>query len=99
LRSITGSTTPGISWRRVFDLTWHARAFEVAPYAIADVYFNAPTGPASGIAPRTFQYEIGLMMGVTPRWEIHGVPMPRLGIGYREAGVLSGWRLVLGDPF
>jgi len=25
--------------------------------------------------------------------------MPRLGIGYREAGVLSGWRLVLGDPF
>jgi len=89
----------GIEWRRVFDLTWHARAFEVAPYAIADVYFNAPTGPASGIAPRTFQYEIGLMMGVTPRWEIHGVPMPRLGIGYREAGVLSGWRLVLGDPF
>jgi hypothetical protein len=39
------------------------------------------------------------MMGVTPRWEIHGVPFPRLGIGYREAGVLSGWRLVLGDPF
>jgi hypothetical protein len=27
------------------------------------------------------------------------VPLPRLGIGWREAGVLSGWRLVLGDPF
>jgi len=25
--------------------------------------------------------------------------MPRLGIGYRVAGVLSGWRLVIGDPF
>jgi hypothetical protein len=39
------------------------------------------------------------MMGVTPRPVILGVPLPRLGIGYREAGVLSGWRLVLGDPF
>jgi hypothetical protein len=72
---------------------------EVAPYAILDVYFNAPSGPSSGIAPRTFQYELGLMMGVTPRWVVLGVPLPRLGIGYREAGVLSGWRLVLGDPF
>jgi hypothetical protein len=28
-----------------------------------------------------------------------GVTLPRLGIGYRDAGVLSGWRLVIGDPF
>jgi hypothetical protein len=89
----------GVELRRTLDLTWRSRAFQVAPYAIADVYFSAPSGPASGISPKTFQYEVGLMLGVTPRWEIHGVPMPRLGIGYREAGVLSGWRLVLGDPF
>jgi hypothetical protein len=25
--------------------------------------------------------------------------VPRLGIGYRVAGVLSGWRLVIGEPF
>jgi len=89
----------GVELRRALNLTWHSRAFEVAPYAIVDVYLNAPSGPASGVSPRTFQYELGLMMGVTPRWEIHGVPLPRLGIGYREAGVLSGWRLVLGEPF
>jgi hypothetical protein len=89
----------GVELRRPLDLTWRSRAWEVDPYAILDVYFNAPAGPASGIAPRTFQYELGLMIGLTPRWEIHGVPLPRLGIGYREAGVLSGWRLVLGDPF
>ena len=89
----------GVELRRNLNLTWHSRAVEIAPYAILDVYFNAPSGPSSGISPRTFQYELGLMMGVTPRWVILGVPLPRLGIGYREAGVLSGWRLVLGDPF
>jgi hypothetical protein len=89
----------GVELRRTLNWTWHSHAVQLAPYAIADVYFNAPSGPASGISPRTFQYELGLMFGVEPRWQIHGVPLPRLGIGYREAGVLSGWRLVLGDPF
>lgn len=89
----------GAELRRTLDLTWHSRALQLAPYAITDVYFEAPSGPASGIAPRTFQYEIGLMFGLAPQFEIHGVPLPRLGIGWREAGVLSGWRLVLGDPF
>jgi hypothetical protein len=27
------------------------------------------------------------------------VPLPRIGIGYLNAGLLSGWRLVLGEPF
>jgi hypothetical protein len=89
----------GAELRRTFEWSWRSHAFQAAPYAIADVYFNAPSGAASGISPRTFQYELGLMLGVTPRWMIHGVPMPRLGIGYREAGILSGWRLVLGEPF
>jgi hypothetical protein len=89
----------GAELRRNLNLTWRSRALQLAPYAIADVYFEAPSGPASGIAPRTFQYELGLMFGLSPQWEIHGVPLPRLGIGWREAGVLSGWRLVLGDPF
>jgi hypothetical protein len=35
---------------------------------------------------------------VIPEQQIHGVTMARLGIGYREAGVLSGWWLVIGEP-
>ncbi len=89
----------GAELRHNLNLTWHSRAIQLAPYGIADVYFEAPSGPASGISPRTFQYELGLMFGVSPMWQIHGVELPRLGIGWREAGVLSGWRLVLGDPF
>jgi len=31
----------------------------------------------------------GLMFGAHPMWQTHGISMPRLGIGYRVAGVLS----------
>jgi hypothetical protein len=83
------------------NLPWPYRSHEVqlAPYAIVDLYVDAPEGPASGISARTLQFEAGLMLDVIPEWQIHGVALPRLGIGYREAGVLSGWRLVIGEPF
>ncbi|HVN46285.1 MAG TPA: hypothetical protein VMT66_13740 [Steroidobacteraceae bacterium] len=89
----------GAELRRSLNLTWHSRALQLAPYGIVDVYFTAPSGPDSGIAPRTLQFELGLMLGFSPQWQLFGVSLPRLGIGYRDAGVLSGWRLVLGDPF
>jgi hypothetical protein len=89
----------GVQLRRNLPLIWHDRAIQLGPYAFTDVYFNAPSGPASGISSRTLQFEVGLMLGLEPRFEIHGVPLPRLGIGYLDAGVLSGWRLVFGEPF
>lgn len=89
----------GVELRRTLDATWHGRRAQLAPYAIADIYFNAPAGPYSGISARTLQLEAGLMFGAQPMWQWHGFTLPRIGIGYRAAGVLSGWRLVLGDPF
>jgi hypothetical protein len=89
----------GIELRRNFNWSGHERRAQLAPYAIADIYFNAPSGPYSGISARTLQFETGFMLGAVPMWEIHGFTLPRIGIGYRNAGVLSGWRLVLGDPF
>jgi len=89
----------GAELRRSFAWGSARRALELAPYAMADIYFNAPSGPASGIAARTVQFEAGLMFAAHPMWDIHGWLLPRIGIGYREAGILSGWRLVLGDPF
>jgi hypothetical protein len=89
----------GIQMRRNLPLTWHDRAIQLGPYAYTDIYFNAPSGPASGISARTLQFEVGLMFDLQPRVEIHGIPLPRIGVGYLNAGVLSGWRLVLGEPF
>jgi hypothetical protein len=75
------------------------RQLELGPYGLVDVYFDAPSGPATGISARTIQVEAGLMLGVRPMWKIYGIALPRLGVGYRQAGQLSGWRLVIGDPF
>lgn len=89
----------GAELRHNAGLVIGSREMQLSPYGVVDIYFNAPEGPASGISARTLQFEVGLMLNLTPNWEIHGVPLPRLGLGYREAGVLSGWRLVLGEPF
>ena len=77
----------------------HDRHFELGVYGISDIYLNAPQGPASGISARTLQFEFGLMFGMDPMYQLWGMPLPRLGIGYLDAGVLSGWRLVIGNPF
>ena len=89
----------GVQIRRNLPVVWHDRAIQLGPYAFADIYFNAPSGPGSGISARTVQFEVGLMVDLQPRLEIHGVPLPRIGIGSLNAGLLSGWRLVLGEPF
>ncbi len=77
----------------------HDRHFELGVYGIGDVYLHAPQGPASGISARTLQFEFGLMFGMDPMYQLWGMPLPRLGVGYLDAGVLSGWRLVIGNPF
>jgi hypothetical protein len=89
----------GVQLRHNLPWTWHDRAVQLGPYGFTDIYFNAPSGPASGISARTVQFEVGLMLDLQPRYEIHGIPLPRIGIGYLNAGTLSGWRLVLGEPF
>jgi len=83
------------------NLPWvyHGRQLQLAPYAITDIYFDAPSGPASGISANTLQLEAGLMLDAIPEYQVHGLILPRIGVGYRVAGVLSGWRLVIGEPF
>ena len=89
----------GLELRRNFVWRSQQRGMQLAPYAVTDLYLDAPAGPASGIGARTVQFEGGLMFAASPMWRIHGHELPRIGIGYRVAGILSGWRLVLGDPF
>jgi hypothetical protein len=85
--------------RNLPSWSYRGRALQLGPYVVTDIYFNAPEGPASGISANTLQLETGVMLDIVPGWHVFGLPLPRLGVGYRFAGVLSGWRLVLGDPF
>ena len=89
----------GVELRHVFGAPFHEHRAEAGVYGIIDIYSDAPSGPASGISTRTVQYEGGLMFGTNPTWGLWGWPLPRLGIGYRAAGALTGWRIVFGDPF
>lgn len=89
----------GAELRHNVGLPLGSRAVQIAPYGIVDVYLKPPSGPQSGISTQTLQLQVGLMLGVNPMWQIFGIPLPRIGIGYQFAGALSGWRLVLGDPF
>jgi hypothetical protein len=85
--------------RRNLRWTIGGRALQVGPFGIVDVYLKAPTGPVSGISAETVQLTTGLDFGVDPMWEVVGFTLPRIGIGYKAAGVLSGWYLVIGDPY
>jgi len=89
----------GLELRHGLPWQVRGRSLEAAPYAFADVYFNAPEGPASGISAKTVQFEAGVTLDVIPGWRVGSWHVPRLGLGYRAAGILSGWRLVIGDPF
>jgi hypothetical protein len=89
----------GVEFRRTFGAAYGERWYELGAYGVGDIYLDAPHGPQSGISARTLQFEFGLMFGLNPMYRLWGIALPRLGIGYRDAGVLSGWRLVLGEPF
>jgi len=89
------------AWR--FDLAtgrrpW-GRELRVAPYALVDLYLDAPTAPVSGVSADTWQQEVGVSLTLTPRPRWRLISLPALGLGYRFAGPLSGWRLAFGMPF
>jgi hypothetical protein len=89
----------GAELRRDLPWTIQGRPLQIAPFGVLDIYLKAPTGPASGISAQTLQFSAGFALGVHPMWEILGIELPRIGIGYRSAGELSGWYVLFGDPF
>jgi len=89
----------GVELRHRVGKPVHDRWAELGVYAMLDVYANAPSGPASGISTQTLQGEVGIMFGTNPTYQVFGLDVPRIGIGYRAAGSLSGWRIVFGSPF
>jgi hypothetical protein len=72
---------------------------ELSVYGFADYFPDAPRPPVEGTRASHLQFEPGFMIGARPPWQIRGFRVPRLGIGYRFAGDLSGWHLVISEPF
>jgi hypothetical protein len=100
--------TPGdqfIRLRQGFDFTrelgWRIRdrEMEIGLYGVFDVIVDPPTAPVAGAEEAPMQAEFGFTFSTRPRVEVWKFDLPRLGFGYRLAGELSAWRLVIGAPF
>ena len=91
----------GATARRPFGSVTTARRADVLFYGVVDGYTDTPGGPAEGESDNGggAQVEIGVTFGTTEPLRIWGIPLPRVGIGYRFGEELSVFRLVLGTPF
>jgi hypothetical protein len=91
--------------RQGFDLTstlrWrvHDHPLELGIYGIYDLIVDPPTAPLAGADQQPMQMELGMTIATRPRLKLWKFDAPRLGFGYRFAGDLSAWRLVIGAPF
>jgi len=91
--------------RQAFDFTrgtgWRIRdrEIELGVYAIFDAILDPPTAPVAGADEEPAQAEVGVTLATRPRIKLWRFDAPRIGLGYRLAGDLSGFRIVLGVPF
>jgi hypothetical protein len=102
------NSTPGDEFARLrqgFDFTrglgWRIRGHEVefGVYVIIDAILDPPTAPLAGAGEEPAQAEFGITFATRPRFKIWRFDAPRIGFGYRLAGDLSAFRIVLGVPF
>lgn len=84
--------------RRPFGAPDSALRVMAGFYAILDVVPDPPALP-NGARYDVMQLETGVTFGTKPRLQVWRIRLPRIGVGYRFAGALSGWRLALGAPF
>jgi len=75
------------------------RSTELGLYGIFDLVLDSPAAPLAGGRNYPMQAEFGFTISTRPRYKLWRFDAPRLGFGYRLAGELSSWRLVLGMPF
>jgi hypothetical protein len=91
--------------RQGFDFTrgvgWRVRGheLELGVYAIFDAILDPPTAPLAGANEEPGQAEFGITLATRPRIKLWKFDAPRIGFGYRLAGDLSAFRIVLGVPF
>jgi hypothetical protein len=89
----------GLEVRRLTGLKIGQHEIELSVYGFADYFPDAPRPPVAGTRTSRFQVEPGFLIGAAPQWRIYNIELPRLGIGYRFAGDLSGWHLDISTPF
>jgi hypothetical protein len=91
--------------RQAFDfirgsgLKLRGKEIEFGVYAIFDAILDPPTAPLAHAGEEPAQAEFGFTFATRPRIKLWRFDAPRLGVGYRLAGDLSAFRIVIGVPF
>lgn len=80
-------------------LSWRGRELEYIPYALFDILIDPPAVPLTDGSKEPLRMELGMMLGTRPGLRLWRLPVPRLGLGYRFAGQLSGWHIAIGTQF
>lgn len=70
-------------------------------YALNEYYVDQPDGPVDSAVRggSSVQYEIGFTLGTSEPRRIWGIPVPRVGVGYRFGSNLDVLRIVIGTPY
>jgi hypothetical protein len=70
-------------------------------YVLNDYYVDQPDGPISSAnrGNGAMQYEVGITLGTSAPRRVWGIPLPRVGVGYRFGSDLDVFRIVFGTPF
>lgn len=91
----------GATARRPFELDATGRRADFLVYGFTEAYTDTPSGPVDSARHdgEDLQYEVGFTLGATQTLRIWGMPLPRIGFGYRFGQDLSVYRLVFGSPY
>jgi hypothetical protein len=91
----------GATARRPFAVTGDGRRPDYLVYGFADIFLDVPDSALNGEEGHggDAQFEFGITFGTTEPIEFWGIPLPRIGLGYRFGDELSVYRLVFGGPF
>ncbi len=70
-------------------------------YLIGQSFIDRPEEPLNGASERadSYQFEGSVTIGVRSQATVWGIPVPRVGLGYRFGDGLGVWRFVIGAPF
>ena len=90
----------GTTARRPFRVEGDGRRPDFLAYGLLEGFTDTPQGPANGgDGDLPIQAEFGMTFGATETLRLWGLPLPRIGIGYRFGEGLSVVRIVFGSPY
>jgi len=91
----------GLTARRPVGAVVADRQPDLLGYGLVELFTDPPAGPADGErgTDHPVQYELGFTLGTTERIRVWGIPLPRIGFGYRFGDGLSVYRIVFGSPY